>query len=66
MEKFIFLFSEVSKFSLGKGSLCYKTYHTQGRNVYFTVRNLLESGDPMELKFNFLKCKNEIYQRIEL
>ena len=35
-------------------------------NVYFTDENIIQNEDPMELNFKVLKCKNEIYQRIEL
>ena len=29
--------------------------------VCFTHQNLLDRGDPMELNFEFLKCKNQKY-----
>ena len=33
--------------------------------MYFTDQTITQGGDLIELNFEVLKCRNEIYQRIE-
>ena len=58
----IYFIPKVSKFYVGKGYLCQqasKCHHCQV-NVYFTDKNI------RSIKLEFLECKGELNQEIEL
>ena len=48
-----------------KGKTCYipKISNICVKMLYFTDYNIMQSGDSVELNFEVLECKNQVYQR---
>ena len=56
--------AKVNKLSVGKGHLCEQAskFHLSYVNVYFTDQNIMQRNRILKV----LKCKNKIYEQIEL